>query len=182
VADSAHVSETVQAVTKEWGGIDILVNNAGITQLVPIALLDEADWDHVMDINVKGAYLYSRAVLRPMLKARSGHILNVGSFAADRVIAGPVHYAASKAALKGLSTALAAEVGRYGIAVNYLAPGLLDCGLAHRLPPHRLQDFKEQSALRRVASAAEIADLATWLVSTENSFMTGASIAADCGL
>jgi 3-oxoacyl-[acyl-carrier protein] reductase len=182
VTDSAHVTGTVQSLVREWGGVDVLVNNAGVTQIVPIALLDEADWDHVMDVNVKGAYLYSRAALRPMLKARSGHILNIGSFVTDRVLNGPAHYAASKAALKGLSQALAAEVGRYGISVNYLAPGLLNQGLAKRLPQHRVADYAQQTSLRRVGTIQEIAELAVWLVSAENTFMTGSAVIADGGL
>ena len=113
-----------------WGGIDVLVNNAGINQVLPIALLEEADWDAVMDVNVKGAYLFSRAALKPMIRARRGHILNIGSFASERMIEAPVHYAAAKSALRGFTEALAREVGRYNIQVNLLAPGLLDAGLS----------------------------------------------------
>src|SRR4030095_13129246 len=114
------------------------VNNAAVNQVLPIALLEEQDWDALMDVNVKGPYLFSRAVLKGMIRARSGHILNVGSFASERIIESPVHYAASKSALRGLTEALAREVGRYDIKVNLLAPGLLDVGLAAALPQHRI--------------------------------------------
>src|SRR4029077_16176083 len=142
----------------------------------------EADWDTVMDVNVKGAYLYSRAVLRSMIRARGGHILNLGSCAAERVIEAPVHYAAAKSALRGLTEALAREVGRYNIKVNLLSPGLLDCGLARMLPKHRIDEYLAQASLGRLGTAKEVAELATFLVSDESSFITAAKIVADGGL
>jgi 3-oxoacyl-[acyl-carrier protein] reductase len=182
VADSAHVKEAVAAIGKAWGGIDVLVNNAGITQILPIALLEEADFDAVMAVNVKGPYLWSRAVLRSMIRAKAGHILNIGSFASERVIEAPVHYAAAKSALRGMTEALAREVGRYNIKVNLLSPGLLDCGLARMLPKHRVQEYVAQASLGRLGTAKEVAELATFLVSDENSFMAAAKIVADGGL
>ena len=182
VADSAHVKATVRVLVEEWGGIDILVNNAGITQIVPIALLEEEDWDRVMDINVKGAYLYSRAVLKPMIRARSGHILSIGSFASERIIDSPVHYAASKSALRGFTEALAREVGKYNIAVNLLSPGLLDVGLGRMLLPHRIAEYKGQCALGRLGTAEEVARMAVFLVSDDNRLMTGSKILVDGGL
>jgi NAD(P)-dependent dehydrogenase (short-subunit alcohol dehydrogenase family) len=182
VADAAHVKATVAAVVAAWGGVDILVNNAGITQILPIALLEEADFDAVMAVNVKGPYLMSRAVLRSMIRARAGHILNIGSFASERVIEAPVHYAAAKSALRGMTEALAREVGRYNIKVNLLAPGLLDCGLARMLPKHRVQEYLSQSSLGRLGTAREVAALAAFLVSDDNSFMAAAKIVADGGL
>jgi 3-oxoacyl-[acyl-carrier protein] reductase len=182
VADSTHVKAVVGELVKTWSGIDALVNNAGVTQILPIALLEESDWDEVMDVNVKGAYLMTRAVLRSMIRARSGHILNIGSFASERVIEAPVHYAAAKSALRGMTEALAREVGRYNIKVNLLAPGLLDCGLAQMLPKHRIGEYLQQASLGRLGTAAEVAELATWLVSDDNSFMAAAKIVADGGL
>jgi 3-oxoacyl-[acyl-carrier protein] reductase len=182
VADAAHVKATVASVVAAWGGIDVLVNNAGITQILPIALLEEADFDAVMAVNVKGPYLMSRAVLRSMIRARGGHILNIGSFASERVIEAPVHYAAAKSALRGMTEALAREVGRYNIKVNLLSPGLLDCGLARMLPKHRVKEYLSQCSLGRLGTAREVAELATFLVSDENSFMAAAKIVADGGL
>ena len=182
VADAAHVKATVADLVAAWGGIDVLVNNAGITQILPIALLEEADWDLVMDVNVKGSYLFARAVLRSMIRARAGHILNIGSFASERVIEAPVHYAAAKSALRGMTEALAREVGRYNIKVNLLAPGLLDVGLAQMLPKHRIGEYLSQASLGRLGTAAEVAELATFLVSDDNSFMAAAKIVADGGL
>jgi NAD(P)-dependent dehydrogenase (short-subunit alcohol dehydrogenase family) len=182
VADAAHVHATVAELVAKWGGVDVLVNCAGVTQVLPIALLDEADWDLVMDVNVKGTYLFSRAVLKPMIRARKGHILCIGSFASERVIEAPVHFAAAKSALRGFTEALAREVGRYDIRVNLLAPGLLDVGLANNLPQHRVAEYLSQSALGRRGTVAELAQLALFLVSDANSFMTGAKISADGGV
>ena len=182
VADAAHAQAAVTGVQQAWGGLDVLVNNAATTQVLPMALLEERDWDQVMAVNVKGPYLFSRAALKPMIKARAGHILNVGSFASDRIMEAPVHYAASKAALRGMTEALAKEVGKYGVRVNLLAPGLLDVGMALRLPQHRVVDYSAQAALGRVGTADELAKMAVFLVSDENSFMSGARIAINGGI
>ena len=182
VADAAHARDTMAAVLAAWGGLDVLVNNAGITQILPVALIEEDDWDQVMDVNAKGAFLFARAALKGMIRARAGHILNIGTFASERVIEAPIHYAASKAALRGLTEALAREVGRYGIQVNLLAPGLLDVGLAQMLPKHRVAEYVRQAALGRVGRADELAEIAAFLVSDGNRFMAGAKIVADGGL
>ncbi|MES2355391.1 MAG: SDR family oxidoreductase [Pseudomonadota bacterium] len=182
VADSSHVEKTVAELVTKWGGLDVLVNNAGITHMLPIALLEEADWDAVMDVNVKGAYLFSRAALKPMIRARSGNILSIGSFASERIVEAPVHYAASKSALRGFTEALAREVGRYNVKVNVLSPGLLDAGFSQSLPQHRLNEYLTQSSMGRLGTVEEIADMAAFLVSDDNSFMTGAKVVADGGL
>jgi NAD(P)-dependent dehydrogenase (short-subunit alcohol dehydrogenase family) len=182
VDDAAHVKTTINAIRAAWGGLDVLVNNAGVTQILPIALLEERDWDRVMSVNVKGTYLFSRAALKSMIKARSGHILNIGNFASERIIEAPVHYAASKSALRGFTEALAREVGRYGVAVNLVAPGLLDVGLSQMLPQHRLAEYTDQCPAGRMAKVDEIAEMITFLVSAENTFMTGAKIVIDGGL
>lgn len=181
-ANAAHVTKTVSDITAAWGGVDVLVNNAGITQILPIALLEEADWDAVMDVNVKGSYLFSRAVLKSMIRAKSGSILNIGSFASERIIEAPVHYAAAKSALRGFTEALAREVGRYNIKVNLLAPGLLNVGLAQMLPRHRLAEYTAQSPMGRLGTVDELAQMAVFLVSDDNSFMTGAKLSVDGGL
>jgi 3-oxoacyl-[acyl-carrier protein] reductase len=182
VADAAHCKTTVDALAKEWGGLDVLVNNAGITQVLPISLLEEADWDLVMDVNVKGAYLMSRAALRHMIRQKAGTILMIGNFASERAIEAPVHYAASKSALRGFTEALAREVGRHGIRVNLLAPGLLDVGMAQGLPQHRQQEYVTRSALRRLGKASEVAESAVFLCSDAARFVTGAKVVLDGGL
>jgi 3-oxoacyl-[acyl-carrier protein] reductase len=182
VSDAKHVQDTVAELTRTWGGIDVLVNNAGPTQILPVALLEEADWDAVMNTNVKGAYLFSRAALKPMIRARGGHIVNIGTFASERVVEAPIHYAAAKSALRGLTEALAREVGRYNIKVNLVAPGLLDVGLAKILPRHRVEEYLSQCPLGRLGTVEEVAESMVFLVSDENSFMTGAKLVFDGGL
>ncbi len=117
-----------------------------------------------------------------MIRARAGHVLNIGSFTSERLVDVSAHYAASKSALRGLTEALAREVGRYDVKVNLLAPGLLDAGLGRLLPQHRIAEYVGQCALGRLGTADEIAALAVFLVSDDNTFMTGAKLVADGGL
>ena len=135
-----------------------------------------------MDVNVKGVYLMSRAALRHMIRKKGGTILNIGNFASERIVEAPIHYAASKSALRGLTESLAREVGRYGIRVNLLAPGLAEVGLAEGLPQHRLREYLDQCPLGRLAKSEEVAEMAAFLVSDSNSFMTGAKVVLDGGL
>ena len=182
VADSAHVRATMTALEAAWGGLDVLVNNAGVSQILPIALLEERDWDETMGVNVKGAYLFARGALKGMIRQRSGVILNIGSFASERIVDAPVHYAASKSALRGFTEALSREVGRYGIRVNLVAPGLLDVGLGRNLPRHRIDEYLEQNPLGRVGTADEVAETLVWFASDDAAFVTGARVAVDGGL
>ena len=182
VADRGHVGDVVSALVEQWGGLDVLVNNAGVTQVLPISLLEEDDWDLVMDVNVKGPYLFSRAALRHMIRSRSGAIINVGNFASERIVEAPVHYAASKSALRGMTEALAREVGRYGIRVNLIAPGLLEAGLSQALPQHRVDEYLKQCAVGRLGGLDEIAEYVVFLASDRASFITGAKLSVDGGL
>jgi 3-oxoacyl-[acyl-carrier protein] reductase len=182
VADVSHIKEATSAIVSAWGGIDVLVNNAGVTQVLPVSLLEETDWDLVMDVNVKGAYLFTRSVLKSMIRNRAGSILFIGSFASERVVESPIHFASSKSALRGMTESLAREVGRYGIRVNLVAPGLLDVGMAQTLPQHRQREYVDRSALGRIGRASEIAKSIAFLVSDENSFMSGAKVVLDGGV
>lgn len=183
VADRAHVDAVVDTVVGLWGGVDVLVNNAAVTQLLPLALIEEPDWDRVMAVNVKGAYLTARAVLPHMRRSRSGHILNVGSFSIDRVVDAPVHYAASKAALLGFSRALAREVAADGVRVTVLSPGLMDQGMSRLLAPARLGQIAAQTGVRRLTSADEIAAAALSLVADGAPRLgDGAHVVVDGGL
>ncbi len=182
VLDRNAIEKMINLLEEKWDGIDILVNNAGVSQVLPMALLEEEDWDKVVDINVKGAYLVTRAVLRGMIRRRSGKILNIGSVAGIRLIESPVHYAASKAAIKGFTESLAKEVGRYGITVNSIAPGLLEGGVGDNIPSYRLKDYLKHCALGRVGTFAEVSETAAFLVSDENNYMDGTTIVMDGGL
>ena len=183
VSDCEHARRVVKSVCDAYGGLDVLINNASVTQIVPMALLEESDWDRTMAVNVKGAFLFSREALKPMLRQKRGKILNVGSFSAGRVVSGtPVHFAASKAALIGFSTALASEVGRYGISVNVLSPGLVDAGLSERLPPHRVDAYKKQCPAGRLMTAEEVANAVAFWASDEANFVSGTNVILDGGL
>lgn len=183
VADPTHAPAVIKELVGQWGGLDVLVNNASVFHTLPFPLIDEGDWDAVMDACAKGPYLFARAALRPMMRQRSGHILNIGAFSEGRsAVQLPAHFAAAKAALHGFTRALAHEVGRRGIQVNYLAPGLLDKGLARRLPDSRVEEYIAHCATGRLATTEEIANIATWLVSSDNSLMSAANILADGGV
>lgn len=182
VLDVPATEAMIRELEADWGGIDVLVNNAGVSQNLPLALMDEEDWDRVMDVNVKGTFLTSRAVLRGMIRRKAGTILNLGSLAGVRMLEAPVHYCASKAAVKGLTEALAKEVARYGIRVVCLAPGLLEDGVGRNLPDHRLADYLKHCALGRVGTLDEVARFAAFLVSDLNSYMTGETVVADGGV
>jgi len=182
VLDRQAITDMIASLEKNWGAIDILVNNAGISQMLPIALLEEQDWDLVMDINVKGTYIVTRQVLRGMIRQKSGRVLNIGSLAGMRLIESPVHYAASKAAIKGFTEALAKEVGRYGITVNSIAPGILEGGVGSNLPSYRLENYLKHCALGRVGIFDEISRTAAFMVSDENTYMNGVTLIMDGGL
>ena len=182
VLDVAATEAMVRELEQAWGALDVLVNNAGVSQNLPLALMEEEDWDRVMDVNVKGAFLTARAVLKGMIRQRGGVILNIGSLAGVRMIDAPVHYCASKAALKGLTQALAKEVARYQIRVLCLAPGLLEDGVGRNLPEHRLADYLKHCALGRVGTFEEVSRFAAFLVSDANSYMSGETVLMDGGL
>ena len=160
----------------------MLVNNAAVSQTLPLPLIDEADFDHVMSVNVKGVFITSKAVLRGMMRRKSGVILNIGSLLGMRAIDAPVHYAASKAAVHGLTMAMAKEVARHDVRVLCLAPGLLDEGMGTNVPEHRLADFLQHCALRRAGTLDEVARFAAFLVSDRSSYTTGETIVMDGGL
>ncbi|MDP2305878.1 MAG: SDR family oxidoreductase [Pseudomonadota bacterium] len=180
VLDKAGLRVLCKDVEADAGApIDILVNNAGVGQVVPLALMEEEDWDRMMDTHVKGAFLATQAVLRGMVRQKRGHVLNIGSLAGVKMLQAPVHYATAKAALKGFTESLAKEVARYGIRVNCLAPGLLEEGVSDNLPAHRKEEFLRHCALGRLGKPQEVAELAAFLVSDRNSYMSGATVVVD---
>lgn len=179
VLDRKAIHEMVAAIEREAGVVDILVNNAGFGQVVPLALMEEADWDRMLDTHVKGAFLVTQAVLRGMVRQGRGRILNISSLAGVKMMQAPVHYCTAKAALKGFTEGLAKEVGRYGITVNCLAPGILEEGVSEHLPVNKRDEYLRHCALRRMGTLAEVADVASFLVSDRNSYMNGATILLD---
>lgn len=162
--------------------MDVLVNNAGVSQNLPLALIEEEDFGRVMDVNVKGTFLMSKVVLRGMIRRKAGVILNIGSLAGVRMIEAPIHYSASKAAIVGLTRAMAKEVARHNVRVVSLAPGLLEDGMGKNLPDHRLQDYLKHCSLGRLGTLVEAARAAVFLVSDRNTYMSGETVVLDGGV
>jgi NAD(P)-dependent dehydrogenase (short-subunit alcohol dehydrogenase family) len=179
VLDKAGLRELASSLDKAHGKIDILVNNAGYGQVVPLALMEESDWDEMLDTHVKGAFLAAQAVLRVMVREKYGRIINVGSLAGIKMMQAPVHYATAKAALKGFTESLAKEVGRYGITVNCVAPGILDEGVSDHLPPGRKEEYLRHCAVRRVGTLTEAADMIAFIASERASYTNGATLVVD---
>lgn len=178
--DADHVKYVVKALIAKWGSIEGLVNNAGRTRILPIALLEPDDWDAMQRATARGTYLFSRGVLRSMIRNRQGRILTIGNFAIERIVDTPVHYAAAKASALGFTRALSREVGRYGITVNCLSPGILETGMGEMLPQHRLDQYIDQCPLGRLGTTEEIAQTALFMLDTP--FMTGAHVIAAGGV
>jgi len=179
VLDKPGLAELARALDRAHGKIDILVNNAGHGQVVPLALMEESDWDEMLDTHVKGAFLTTQAVLRIMVRERYGRVINVSSLAGVKMMQAPVHYATAKAALKGFTESLAKEIGRYGITVNCVAPGVLDEGVSDHLPPARREEYLRHCALRRVGRLDEAADMIAFLASDRASYANGATLVVD---
>lgn len=182
VFDRTHSLQVMKELNQQWGGLDILVNNAGSLQVLPVSLIEEADWDRAMNVNAKGAFLFSQAALRSMIKQKSGSILNIGTFSSERVIDVPIPYAAAKAALRGLTESMSKEVGRYNIRVNLIAPGALNGGVSQLLPQYRLQEYIKNCALSRVGTLDEIAKMAALIVSDRSAFVSGTKLVLDGGV
>lgn len=179
VLDKPGLAELARSLDRAHGKIDILVNNAGHGQVVPLALMEESDWDEMLDTHVKGAFLTTQAVLRIMVRERYGRVVNVSSLAGVKMMQAPVHYATAKAALKGFTESLAKEIGRYGITVNCVAPGVLDEGVSDHLPPARKEEYLRHCALRRVGRLDEAADMIAFLASDRASYTNGATLVVD---
>jgi 3-oxoacyl-[acyl-carrier protein] reductase len=174
-------ARAVAEVERAWDGIDILVNNAATSEAVPFVLLDDADWDDLMALNVTAVFRLVRAAARAMVRQKHGRIVNIGSIAGSRAIASPVHYATSKGAIEGMTRALAHELGRYDILVNCIAAGIFEGGLRSTIPEHHQKRYVDACALGRFGLPAECGELVAWLASSRNSYLNGAVIVLDGG-
>lgn len=179
VLDRQGLLDLVKQLDAEHGKVDVLVNNAGFGQVVPLALMEEADWDLMLDTHVKGAFLATQAVLRTMVREKFGRVINVSSLAGIKMMQAPVHYATAKAALRGFTESLAKEIGRYGITVNAIAPGILDEGVSSHLPPARLEEYLRHCSLRRMGTLDEASEVVAFLASDRASYLNGSTIVID---
>lgn len=182
VTENASVKAMVDAAVEQFGKVDILINNAGITRDNLIMRLSEEDWDAVLDINLKGAFNCSQAVVRPMMKQRYGRIINISSVSGVVGQAGQTNYSSSKAGLLGFTKALAKEVGSRNITVNAVAPGFIETRLTVNLP-QEIKDFSlKLTPMGRFGKPEDIACAVAFLASTEASFITGATLQVDGGM
>jgi 3-oxoacyl-[acyl-carrier protein] reductase len=180
--DTREIHAFCREVESSFGTVDILINNIGATQIMPFALMEEADWDEMMTVNLKGMFLFSKAVAPGMIRKKSGAILNIGSIAGRRLLEVPVHYATAKAGVTGFTLSLAKELCRYNIRVNELTPGLIEGGVGMNINGKQLEEFKRFCASGRPGKPREVAELACFLVSDKASYINAQSIVIDGGL
>jgi 3-oxoacyl-[acyl-carrier protein] reductase len=182
VSSAEGAAALVSHVESEIGPIGVLVNNAGITRDDLIMRLSEDDWRTVIDTNLGGAFFTCRALSRPMLKRRSGAIVNISSIVGVHGNAGQTNYAASKAGTNGFTRSLAREVGRYGIRANVVAPGFVESDMVADLTGAVRQQAEQGIALGRFGEPGHVADAVSFLVSDRAVYITGAVLQVDGGI
>ena len=182
VSDFASANALVERTLAEFGKVDILVNNAGLTRDKLVMRMEEADWDIVIDVNLKGAFNCSKAVVRPMMKQRYGRIVNISSVSGQAGQTGQANYSASKAGLIGLTKALARELASRQITVNAVAPGFVLTALTQDLSAELKNAILKATPLGRMGTPEEIAYAVAFLASDEASYITGQVLAVDGGM
>jgi len=183
VANAEASADFVKQVTAEFGTVDFLINNAGITRDTLLLRMKEEDWDAVIDTNLKGAWTFSKAVLRPMMKNEAGgSILNISSISGVVGMLGQTNYSASKAGMIGLTKALAKEIASRKITVNALALGLIETDMSGEMNEEHRAKILEMIPLGRLGNVQEIAEIACFLLSDSARYITGQVIQPDGGL
>jgi len=182
VAQTAAVDAAGEAILAETGRVDILVNNAGVTRDGLLMRMSEQDWDTVLDTNLKGAFLFTKAFTRAFLKQRSGRIINVASVIGLIGNAGQCNYAASKAALVGFTKSVAKEFASRGITVNALAPGFIETDMTAVLSPELKAEVLKKIPLNLLGQPEDIAEAALFLASPRARYITGQVLTVDGGM
>ncbi|MFI5384545.1 MAG: 3-oxoacyl-[acyl-carrier-protein] reductase [Fimbriimonadales bacterium] len=182
VSDAASVEQAFEKVQAEMGTPAVLINNAGITRDTLMLRMSEEDWDKVLDVNLKGAFLCTKAVSRYMMKARYGRIISLSSVVGIHGSAGQANYAASKAGLIGLTMTVAKEFGSRGITCNAVAPGFIATEMTENLPAEFKEDAIKRAPAGRLGTPADIAPAILFLASEEAAYITGQTLTIDGGL
>lgn len=182
VTDSAGVGQAVQKVVDLWGGLHILVNNAGITRDNLCVRMKDEEWDAVLNINLRGTFLFTRAACKPLMKSRGGRIINIASVSGVSGNAGQVNYSASKAGVIGMTKTMAKELASRNVTVNAVAPGFIATEMAAKLGDDVLEAVKKETPLSRLGEPRDVADAVLFLASDAASFVTGHVLTVDGGL
>ncbi|BEV71849.1 MULTISPECIES: 3-oxoacyl-ACP reductase FabG [unclassified Paludibacterium] len=176
------IEALIGEIGKTFGDVSILVNNAGITRDTLLLRMNEEDWDAIMNTNLKSVFLASKAVLRGMMKARTGRIINIASVVGAMGNAGQANYAAAKAGIMGFTKSMAREVGSRNITVNCVAPGFIDTDMTKALPEAQREALVGQIALGRLGDAKDIADAVVFLASDRAAYITGQTLHVNGGM
>jgi 3-oxoacyl-[acyl-carrier protein] reductase len=182
VNDAAQIESTLATIQQQWGEVAILVNNAGITRDNLLMRMKDEEWDSIMSTNLTSVYRLSKAVIRGMMKARAGRIINVTSVIGALGNAGQSNYAASKAGVEGFSRALAREVGSRNITVNCVAPGFIDTDMTRALPEAQRSALLGQIPLGRLGAVKDVAGAVVYLASDAASYVTGCTLHVNGGM
>jgi len=182
VRDNTLIEALIADIEKAYGSVSILVNNAGITQDNLAMRMKESEWDIVIDTNLKSVFRLSKAVLRGMMKARTGRIINITSVVGASGNAGQINYAAAKAGIAGLTRALAREIGSRNITVNCVAPGFIDTDMTRALPEAQRDALLAQIPLGRLGMPEEIAAAVAFLASPDAGYITGTTLHVNGGM
>ena len=182
VNDAAQIEAVLKQIAEQFGEIAILVNNAGVTRDTLLMRMKEEDWDAVISTNLKSVYRMSQAVLRPMMKARYGRIINISSVVGHSGNAGQTNYCAAKAGMTGFTKSLAQEVGSRGITVNCVAPGFIDTDMTKELPEEQRARLLQQIPLGRLGAAEDIAAAVAFLASSAAGYVSGETLHVNGGM